>query len=93
MRAQDRLVQYFKKCIVDTIIVKCYKICMPMCGEKFFLHPVHEWQRGDEALRASFVDRLPAKVVAEHFGYSLPYKHLLRYLFAHEKMDFPEPVP
>jgi hypothetical protein len=35
-----------------------------MRDENYFLHPVHEWQRRYEALRASFVDRLPAKVVA-----------------------------
>jgi len=64
-----------------------------MRDEKFFLHPVHEWQRRYEALRASFVDRLPAKVVAERFGYSAAYMNLLRHLFAHEKMDFSEPLP
>lgn len=64
-----------------------------MRDEDFFLHPVHEWQRRYEALRASFVDRLPAKVVADRFGYSATYVNLLRHLFAHEKMDFSEPLP
>jgi hypothetical protein len=64
-----------------------------MRDENFFLHPVHEWQRRYEALRASFVDRLPAKVVADRFGYSVAYMHLLRHLFAHEKMNFSEPLP
>jgi len=64
-----------------------------MRNEKFFLHPVHEWQRRYEALRASFVDRLPAKVVADRFGYSVTYINLLRHLFAQEKIDFSEPVP
>jgi transposase len=64
-----------------------------MRDEKFFLHPVHDWQRRYEALRASFVERLPAKVVAERFGYSVAYVHLLRHLFTHEKLDFSEPVP
>jgi len=64
-----------------------------MRNDKFFLHPVHEWQRRYEALRASFVDRLPAKVVADRFGYSVTYINLLRHLFAHEKIDFAEPVP
>jgi transposase len=63
-----------------------------MRDEKFFLHPVHEWQRRYEALRASFVERLPAKVVADRFGYSVTYINLLRHLFAHEKIDFSEPV-
>ena len=64
-----------------------------MRDEKFFLYPVHEWQRRYEALRASFVERLPAKIVAERFGYSVTYIHLLRHLFAHEKIDFSEPLP
>lgn len=68
-----------------------YKICM--ADEKFFLHPVHDWQRRYEALRASFVERLPAKVVGERFGYSPGYVHLLRHQFLHDKIDFSEPVP
>jgi transposase len=64
-----------------------------MRDERFFLHPVHEWQRRYEALRASFVDRLPAKLVAERFGYSATYMNLLRHLFTHEKIDFSEPLP
>ena len=64
-----------------------------MRDETFFLHPVHEWQRRYEALRASFVDRLPARVVAERFGYSVTYINLLRHLFSHEKIDFSEPLP
>jgi transposase len=64
-----------------------------MRDENFFFHPVHEWQRRYEALRASFVDRLPARVVAERFGYSVAYINLLRHLFAHEKIDLCEPLP
>ena len=64
-----------------------------MRDESFFLRPVHEWQRRYEALRASFVERLPARILAERFGYSLAYIHLLRHLFVHQKIDFSEPVP
>jgi transposase len=64
-----------------------------MSDEKFFLNPAHDWQRRYEALRASFVDRLPAKVVADRFGYSPAYVNLLRHQFAHDKIDFSEPVP
>jgi transposase len=39
------------------------------------------------------VDRLPAKVVADRFGYSQSYINLLRHQFVHEKIDFSEPVP
>ena len=81
----------FKCFYVDILTVMHYKYFMR--DEKFFLHPRHNWQRRYEALRASFVDRLPAKVVAERFDYSVPYVHLLRHLFIHEKIDFSEPVP
>jgi transposase len=66
---------------------------MDMRNEKYFLHPVHDWQKRYEALRASFVDRLPAKIVADRFGYSQSYVNLLRHQFIHEKIDFSEPVP
>ena len=64
-----------------------------MADEKFFLYPKTDWQRRYEALRASFVERLPAKVVADRFGYSVSYIHLLRHQFLHGKIDFSEPVP
>ena len=64
-----------------------------MADEKFFLHPGQKWQRRYEALRASFVDRQPARVVADRFGYSQSYVHLLRHQFIHGKIDFAEPVP
>ncbi|MGA1794416.1 MAG: transposase [bacterium] len=64
-----------------------------MRDANFFIHPIHEWQRRYEALRASFVDRLPARIIAERFGYTPGYIHLLRHLFLHEKIDFSEPVP
>ena len=58
-----------------------------------FLHPTSEWQRRYEALRASFVERLPARVVGERFGYAPGYVHLLRHLFRHGKIDFSEAPP
>ncbi|MBI5755749.1 MAG: hypothetical protein HZA12_02385, partial [Nitrospirae bacterium] len=48
-----------------------------MPDRKFFLYPEFDWQRRYEALRASFVERLPAKVVAERFRYTPEYIHLL----------------
>lgn len=59
----------------------------------FFTHPRQQWQRRYEALRASLVERQPAAVVADRFGYSTGYVHLLRHLFKHGKVDFSEPVP
>lgn len=85
------MAEYFINLYIDIIIVIYYKDHMR--NEHFFLQPVHEWQRRYEALRASFVERLPARVVAERFGYSQAYIHLLRHLFAHQKIDFSEPAP
>ncbi len=76
---------------VDIINAMLYKNSMN--DEKYFLYPTHDWQRRYEAMRASFVERLPAKIVAERFGYSPSYIHLLRHQFIHGKVDFSEPVP
>ena len=76
---------------VDIINDMLYKIFMR--DEKYFLYPTHDWQRRYEALRASFVERLPAKIIAERFGYSISYIHLLRHQFLHGKIDFSEPMP
>jgi transposase len=64
-----------------------------MRNANFFTKPKHEWQRRYEALRASFVERLPASVVADRFGYSTGYIHLMRHQFKHGKIDFSETVP
>jgi len=57
----------------------------------FFTHPRVDWQKRYEALRASFVERLPAHIVADRFGYTTSYIHLLRHQFKHGKLDFAEP--
>jgi len=59
---------------------------------KFFAHPVHQWQRRYEALRALVYERLPARIVAERFGYKISYVYLLRHLFRTDQLDFSEPV-
>jgi transposase len=64
-----------------------------MRDAKFFTRPIDKWQRRYEALRASFVDRLPDQLVAERFGFSLGYLRVLRHQFRHEKIDFSEPPP
>jgi len=62
-----------------------------MADASFFTHPGRDWQRRYEALRASLVERLPAPIVAERFGYTTGYIHLLRHQFKHGKLDFAEP--
>lgn len=58
----------------------------------FFTKPKYDWQRRYEALRASFVEQLPAKVIADRFGYTPAYIRLLKHLFKHEKIELSEPV-
>ena len=84
------LLRCFKKISIDIINDIIYKLSMR--DASYFIKPGHDWQRRYEALRASFVERLPAKVVADRFGYTPAYVSLLRHLFTHEKIDFSEPV-
>lgn len=63
-----------------------------MRDPSFFTHPAHGWQRQYEALRASLVERLPDRVVAERFDYAPAYVRLLRFRFRHGQLDFAEPV-
>ncbi len=77
--------KYDFSCILIIILYKGF-----MSTASWFLHPKFDWQRRYEALRASFVDRLPAKAVAEHFGYKPGYVHLLRHLFTTGKIDLAE---
>lgn len=81
----------FNNFLIDILIAILYKNYMR--DSSYFTHPVHDWQRRYEALRASFVDRLPAKAVADRFGYTVAYVHLLRHQFSIGKIDFSEPVP
>jgi transposase len=62
-----------------------------MADATYFTHPKSEWQRRYEALRASFVDRLSAEVVADRFGYTRGYVYLLRHFFKSGKFDLSEP--
>ena len=81
---------YFNKIFLDKLTVILYNISMR--DVTYFTRPIHEWQKRYEALRASFVDRLPAEAVAERFGYAAGYVRLLRHQFTTGKFDFSEPV-
>ena len=63
-----------------------------MNDASYFTHPAAEWQRRYEALRASYVDRLPDRLIAERFGYSTGYVSQLRFQFLHGRIDFSEPT-
>src|SRR4030042_2669844 len=77
--------------IVASITAILYIGCVN--DARFFNQPRLQWQRRYEALRCSFVERLPVRIVAERFNYSTTYVGLLRHLFTTGKIDFSEPVP
>jgi len=54
----------------------------------YFAHPQSPGQKQYEALRAFYVDRLPAKVVAEKFGYTLASFNALRHKFKTLQISF-----
>ena len=64
----------------------------PIRDATYFTSPATEWQRRYEALRASMVERLPDKAVANRFGYTPGYLRVLRHQFRHGLLDFHEPV-
>ena len=53
---------------------------------RFFTQPSSPRQRRYEALRAFFVDKLPAADVARRFGYSKGSLHVLCHLFRHGRL-------
>ncbi|MGK5089385.1 transposase [Bdellovibrionota bacterium FG-2] len=63
-----------------------------MIDKTFFTHPKFDWQRRYETLRATIVERMPAKVVADRFGYQASYVRLLKHQFKRGLVDFSEPV-
>ena len=64
-----------------------------MNDENFFLKPSHPYQKRYEALRASFVENMPAKEVAEKFDYSVNTVYVLRRDFKAGKLnDFFMPI-
>lgn len=77
--------KYDFSCIIIVILYKGF-----VSSASYFLHPKSDWQKRYEALRASLVDRLPARAVADRFGYKVGYVHLLRHLFTTGKIDFAE---
>ena len=81
----------FNFLFIDFIIVISYNA--DMRDASFFIHPDLDWQKRYEALRASFVERLPAKDVADRFGFTPGYIRLLCHQFRTGKIDFSEPVP
>jgi len=54
----------------------------------YFAHPQSPGQKQYEALRAFYVDKLPARIVAEQFGYTLHSFNALKQKFKTRKLSF-----
>ena len=55
---------------------------------RYFAHPTSPGQKQYEALRAFYLDNLPARVVAERFGYTVPSLNALKQKFKSGKLLF-----
>ena len=55
---------------------------------RYFAHPKSPGQKQYEALRAFYVDNLPARVVADRFGYTVPSFNALKQKFKSGKLSF-----
>lgn len=55
---------------------------------RYFIHPHSPGQKQYEALRAFYVDKLPAPVVADRFAYTVASFNALRHKFKTKKLSF-----
>lgn len=55
---------------------------------RYFAHPQSPGQKQYEALRAFYLDNLPARVVADRFGYTVPSFNALKQKFKSGKLSF-----
>ena len=89
----ERFQQYF---VVFTIFIltheKTYCIFTFMTKTidpyRYFAYPESPGQKQYEALRAFYMDRLPARVVADRFGYTLASFNALRHKFKTRELTF-----
>jgi len=89
----DYLQQY---CVVFNIFILTYEktYCIFICvvttidPYRYFAHPDSPGQKQYEALRAFYFDRLPARVVADRFGYTLASFNALRHKFKTRELTF-----
>jgi hypothetical protein len=58
---------------------------------RYFAHPQSPGQKQYEALRSFYLDNLPARIVAEQFGYTLASFNALRQKFKTGKLSFAIP--
>lgn len=68
----------------------CIFMCMATRFDpyRYFAHPQSPGQKQYEALRSFYMDNLPARVVADQFGYTLASFNALRHKFKTGKLSF-----
>jgi hypothetical protein len=85
--------QYF---VVFNVFMLTYKetyyifisMAKPIDPYRYFAHPHSPGQKQYEALRAFYVDRLPARIVAGRFGYTVASFNALRHKFKTRELTF-----
>ena len=69
-----------------------YYIYMSMAKQidpyRYFAHPESPGQKQYEALRAFYMDNLPARIIADQFGYTVPSFNALKQKFKSGKLIF-----
>jgi transposase len=85
--------QYFVVFNIFTLTYKeTYYIFISMAKTidpyRYFAHPQSSGQKQYEALRAFYIDRFPAKVVADRFGYTVASFNALRHKFKTQELTF-----
>jgi len=78
--------------IFHLTISETYYIYISMAKQidpyRYFAHPKSPGQKQYEALRAFYIDNLPARVVADRFGYTVPSFNALKQKFKSGKLSF-----
>jgi transposase len=89
-QAQDDILCSFYIFILTSNATYYIFIRMPATFDpyRYFAHPRSPGQKQYEALRAFYVEKFPARVVADRFGYTLPSFNALRHKFKTRKLSF-----
>ena len=90
MKCHQQYFVLFNVFILTFCKTYCIFIIMPTTIDpyRYFTHPGSPGQKQYEALRAFYVDKLPARVVADRFGYTLASFNALRHKFKNRELIF-----
>jgi transposase len=89
-RLFDKILCFFNIFSLTNDETYCIFISMttPFDPYRYFSHPQSSGQKQYEALRSFYVDNLPARVVADQFGYTVASFNALRQKFKTAKLSF-----